>query len=94
VPRNSRLVIHAGIGDMLVSDITGDIEAASSMGDIVLWLSGTRTYSIDARSRSGTVSSDFSGVTRSHHIFGQTFRSSLNRAPEQRLHSRFRRHHD
>jgi len=87
VPRKSRLVIHQGVGDVLVRDVTDDIEAACRIGDIVLWLSGTRTYSIDARSRAGTVSSDFSGATHSHFLFGQTFRN-LNPAPSQRLHLR------
>jgi hypothetical protein len=87
VPRNSRLVIHQGVGDVLVRGVTGDIEAACRMGDIMLWLSGTRTYSIDARSRAGAVSSDFSGVTRSYFLFGQTF-TNLNPAPSQRLHLR------
>src|ERR1700674_3074134 len=87
VPRNSRLVIHQGVGNVLVRDVSGDIEAACRVGDILLWLSGTRTYSIDARSRAGTVSSDFSGAIRSHYLFGQAF-SSLNPAPSQRLHLR------
>jgi hypothetical protein len=86
-PRNSQLVIHQGVGNVLVRGVTGDIEATCRMGDIALWLSGTRTYSIDARSRAGTVSSDFSGVTLSHFLFGQTF-TSLNPGPSQRLHLR------
>jgi hypothetical protein len=84
VPRNSRLVIHQGVGNVLVHDVTGDIEAACRIGDILLWLSSTGTYSIDARSRAGTVSSDFSGATRSYFLFGQTF-SNLNPAPSSRL---------
>jgi hypothetical protein len=87
VPRNSRLVIHQGVGNVLVRDVTGDIEAACRIGDILLWLSGSRTYSIDARSRAGTVSSDFSGAVRSHLLFGQAF-SSPNPAPSQRLYLR------
>jgi hypothetical protein len=87
VPHNSRLVIHQGTGDLLVRDVTGDIEATCPMGDIVLWLSGRGTYSIDARSRAGTVSSDFSGATHSYYLFGQTF-TSLNPALSQRLHLR------
>jgi hypothetical protein len=87
VPRNSRLVIHQGMGNVLVRDVTGDIDAACRLGDILLWLSGSRTYSIDARSRAGTVSSDFSGAIRSHYLFGQTF-SSLSPASSQRLHLR------
>jgi hypothetical protein len=87
VPRNSRLVIHQGMGNLLVRDVTGDIEAACRLGDILLWLSGSRTYSIDARSSAGTVSSDFSGAKRSHFLVGQAF-ISLNPAPSQRLHLR------
>src|ERR1700674_2577306 len=87
VPRNSRLVIHQGVGNVLVRDVTGDIEAACRMGDILLWLSGSRTYSIDARSRAGTVSSDFSGAIRSYFLFGQTF-TNVSPAPSQRLHLR------
>jgi hypothetical protein len=82
-------VIHQGIGNVLVRDVTGDIDAACRLGDILLWLSGSRTYSIDARSSAGTVSSDFSGAIRSYYLFGQTF-SSLNPAPSQRLHLRVR----
>jgi hypothetical protein len=87
VPRNSRLVIHQGVGNVLVRDATGDIEAACHMGDILLWLSNSRTYSIDARSRAGTVSSAFAGSNHSHYLFGQTF-TSVNPAPAQRLHLR------
>jgi hypothetical protein len=87
VPRNSRLVIHQGMGNLLVRDVTGDIDAACRLGDILLWLSGSRTYSIDARSSAGTISSDFSGTKRSHYLFGQAF-SSMNPAPSQRLHLR------
>ena len=87
MPRNSRLVIHQSVGDVLIRDVTGDIEAACRTGDIVLWLSGTRTYWIDARSRAGTVSSDFPGVTLSHFLFGQTFTSRIP-PPSQRLYLR------
>jgi hypothetical protein len=80
-------MIHQGAGNVLVRDVTGDIEATCRMGDIALWLSGTRTYSIDARSRGGTISSDFSGATRSHFLFGQTF-TNVSPAPSQRLHLR------
>jgi hypothetical protein len=87
VPHNSRLVIHQGVGNVLLRDVTGDIEATCRRGDIVLWLSGAGVYSIDARSRAGTISSDLPGATHSHYLFGQTFRSP-NPAPSQRLHLR------
>jgi hypothetical protein len=87
VPRKSRLVIHHGAGNVLVRDVTGDIEAACRMGDILLWLSSSGTYSIDARSRAGTVSSGFAGSNHSHYLFGQAF-TSADPAPAQRLHLR------
>jgi hypothetical protein len=80
-------VIHQSVGDVLVRDVSGDIDATCGMGDIVLWLSGAGTYSIDARSKAGTVSSDFSGAKRSYFLFGQTF-TNRNPAPSQRLHLR------
>lgn len=87
VPRNSRLVIHHGVGYVSVSDVTGDIEAACHRGDIMLWLSPDGAYSIDAKSKLGKVSSDFAGSSLSQFLVGQKFVSS-NPAPSQRLHLR------
>ncbi len=49
-PRDSRLVIDHGSGNVLVSNVTGDVEATSSGGDILLMLPDSGSYSIDARS--------------------------------------------
>jgi hypothetical protein len=62
VPRDSKLVIHHDTGEVLVSQITADIEATGRRGDIVLLLPETGKYSIDAKSKIGTVSSDFDGA--------------------------------
>jgi len=64
VPRNSKLVIHHGHGEVLVSQVVGDIEATGDRGDIVLILPQTEKYSIDAKSSFGTLSCDFEGDFR------------------------------
>ena len=38
VPRDSRLEIHHGTGQVLLANITGDIEATGHRGDILLML--------------------------------------------------------
>jgi hypothetical protein len=57
-------VIHHGVGYVLVSDMAADIEATAGRGDIVLMLRDTGAYTFDARSKFGTVISDFDGAPR------------------------------
>jgi hypothetical protein len=67
VPRNSKLDIRHGIGDILIDDVTGDIDAYARTGGIVLQLPADGSYSIDARNKlGGSIDSDFGGAT--HHI--------------------------
>jgi hypothetical protein len=73
VPRDSRLRIHRGGGNILVGNIIGGIEATNRNGDIVLWLPGPGPYSIDAKSKMGTVISDFTGKTRVRYFVGEGF---------------------
>lgn len=63
-PRDTRLAIHHGVGYVLVSNMTADIEATCGRGDIVLMLSDNGAYAFDARSKFGTVISDFDGTPR------------------------------
>jgi hypothetical protein len=70
VPRNSKLVIQHGAGDVIVTDVTADIEVRSHAGDIVLMLPETEKYSIDAKSKIGTVSSDFDGEFHRRTLVG------------------------
>ena len=72
-PRASRLVVHHGSGQVLVSNMTGDVEATSRGGDILLMLPDLSSYSIDAKSRFGTVSSDFAGDSHRWHLLGSRF---------------------
>jgi len=64
VPRNSRLVIHHGTGAIVVYDVSGDVDATTKIGDILLQLPGSQ-YLIDAKNKSGgEIYSDFSGSLR------------------------------
>src|ERR1700683_3468300 len=51
VPRDSRLEIHHGTGQVLVANISGDIKATGLRGDILLMLPDTVAYSIDAKTK-------------------------------------------
>lgn len=72
-PGDSRLVIRHGAGYLMVSRISGDIEASSRSGDIVLMLPGPGPYSIDAKSTFGGVSSDFAGSSHRKELLGEAF---------------------
>ena len=61
VPRDSRVVIHQDNGYVWVSDVTGDIEVDSHTGDMIVMLPDPGPYSIDARTRMGSISSDLTG---------------------------------
>ena len=76
-PRNSRLLIHHR-GFVVVSGITGDVEVANRNGDIVLIIPNMSSYSIDARSKMGTVSADVPGTTHVKYLVGERFASAGN----------------
>ena len=73
VPRNSHLMIHHDKGYVWVADITGEIEAESHSGDMTLMLPVPAVYSIDAKSRMGSVTSDFVGQGASEFAVGTRF---------------------
>ena len=88
-PHDSRLVIQHGAGYVLVSNMTGDVEATSRGGDILLMLPDSGTYSIDARSKLGTVSSDFAGDAHRRYLVGSGF-ASVTSSPSHRIYLRTR----
>ncbi len=59
VPRQSALLVKHGIGQVQVTNVSGDIEATASIGQISLKLPEEQSYAVDARARIGDVSSDF-----------------------------------
>jgi len=87
VPRDSRLQIHHRMGRVLVSNVTGDVEATSRGGDILLMLPDSGTYSIDARSKFGTVSSHFVGDAHRRYLVGSGF-ARATPPPSHRIHVR------
>lgn len=86
VPRDSRLRIHHGTGSVSVNDVAGDIDASVGRGDILLWLPPA-SYSLDARTKFGIVSSDLEGAAHNRHMIGESFTRD-NSPPSHRLHLR------
>jgi hypothetical protein len=70
VPRDSRLMVHHDLGMVMVTGVTGDVDARVGTGDILLMVPQAGGYSIDAESRFGTVESDFGGTASSHKLVG------------------------
>jgi len=87
-PRDSRLVIHNDTGYVWVSDITGGIEATSRTGDIIVMLPDPGPYSIDARTRMGSVSSDFTGKDLHNQFLVGTHFTYPSEAPSRRIYLR------
>jgi hypothetical protein len=73
VPRNSKLAIAHGRGDITIYDVSGDIQAHLRAGDIVVQLPQPGVYNIDARTSLGTVYTDFDGARRAPFLMGQRF---------------------
>jgi hypothetical protein len=84
VPRNSRLEIHHDNGYVWVSDVVGDIEVHSHTGDMIVMLPDPGPYSIDARTRMGSVTSDFIGHGHKQLLVGSHFDYS-GRYPSPRV---------
>ncbi len=73
VPRNSKLEIEHGMGDITIYDIAGDIQAHIRSGDIVAQLPADGVYNIDAKTGLGTVYTDFGGKWRAPFLLGHRF---------------------
>jgi hypothetical protein len=90
VPRDSRLVVHHDNGYVWVSDVTGDIEVDSHTGDMIVMLPDPGPYSIDARTRLGSVSSDFTDKANRSYLVGSHF-IYTGQASSRRVHLRMGR---
>jgi hypothetical protein len=87
VPRDSRLVVHHDTGYVWVSDVSGDIDVNSRTGDMIVMLPDPGPYAIDARTRLGSVSSDFTGKGLYRFVAGTHF-AYANQTPSRRIHLR------
>ena len=73
-PANISLAIDHGKGGVYVTGIAGDIQAHVRDGQITLRVPADATYAINAKSRIGTVYSDFEGAQEKRTIgFSETF---------------------
>jgi hypothetical protein len=87
VPRNARLEVE-GSGDLYIHNITGAIDADVSHGTIVLRMPVQGQYDIDAKSKLGSVTSDFPGKEqRTTWLVGHDFTAPANDRG-QKLHLR------
>ena len=73
VPRDTKLALRHGTGDVLVYGVAGDIDASVKAGDIVVQLPAAGTYSFDAQCKAGGVYSDFDGAFHRGHLVGERF---------------------
>ena len=92
-PRNSRLVVRHGNGYVWVSDMTGDLDVRSHTGDMIVLLPDPGPYSIDARTRMGCVSSDFTGKSLnrlSQFLVGSHY-DYASQTPKRRIYLRMGR---
>jgi len=90
VPRDSQLVVHQDHGYVWVSDVAGDIEVDSHTGDMIVLLPDPGPYSIDARTRLGSVSSDFAGSGHKQFLVGTQF-VHAGQTPSRRIYLRMGR---
>jgi len=73
LPRNAKLEIRHGVGDIVIQNVAGDIDATVRSGDIVVQLPEPEKYAIDAQCTLGDVYTDFDGSHRSPWLVGQKF---------------------
>jgi len=93
VPRDSRLLVHHDNGYVWVSDVTGDLDVRSHTGSMIVLLPDLGPYSIDARTRLGSVSSDITGKSLSRlsqFLVGSHF-DSVSQTPKRRIYLRMGR---
>jgi acetyl esterase/lipase len=89
VPRQSALLIKHGIGEVQVTNVSGDIEATASIGEISLRLPEGQQYAVDAHVRIGDVSSEFGQVTQRKGVFAVGAKlSGEPAAPTRRIFAR------
>ena len=93
VPRDSRMVVRHGNGYVWVSDMAGDLDVRSHTGDMIVVLPDPGPYSIDAKTRMGSVSSDFTGkrLSRLSQLLVGSHLDYAIQAPKRRINLRMGR---
>jgi hypothetical protein len=81
-PRNARLAVEHGNGEVHVDNLTADVHVTVRKGEITLHLPQEGQYGIDAKSDLGSVVSDFPGQEkRLRWRVGHTFVQAAQAAP-------------
>jgi hypothetical protein len=88
VPRDARLAVKHGVGEVYVDGLSGEIHATVRSGQITLRLPADGVYAIDARARLGDVESDFEGTERRGHLVFEHSLLHPASAPTQKLYLR------
>jgi hypothetical protein len=84
VPRASHLAIHHGNGSVIIADVSGEIDASATSGDIVVMLPDPGPHSIDAKTKVGTIYNDFGDPKHNGYLIGERF-ASEKATPAQRV---------
>ena len=87
VPRDSHIKIHHGGGQLIITNVTGEIDASAKEGDITAMLPDPGPYAIDARAHLGTVYSDFGNPAHTWYLAGEHF-AAAKPAPAKRIYLR------
>lgn len=64
VPRNARIVVNHGRGEVNIDGVAGDIQATQLQGELLLHLPEDQRYSTNAKCTFGHVDSDFPGLQK------------------------------
>jgi hypothetical protein len=83
-PTDLKLVIRHGDGSVHINNMSANIEANSSRGDIVVFLPEADP-SIDAKTQFGAIASDFAGDAHRVHLIGRTFTAGRSSSSLVRL---------
>jgi hypothetical protein len=68
VPRDSHLIVRHDEGEVILTNLTGDVEARNGTGDIAVMVPADASYTIDAKTRFGGVDSDFGGPSKKRKL--------------------------
>ncbi len=82
-PRNARILIEHDKGGVFIDSMAGDIDVTDHNGQITLRLLEEAQPSINAKSKLGTVVSDFAGHEQRQHLFGHAFTGAAADAPQK-----------
>ena len=87
VPRDSHIAIRHGVGSVIIDGVEGEIEATAKQGDIVAMLPDPGPYSIDARTKLGTIYADYGDPNHQWYLTGERLEKAQP-APAHRIYLR------